>query len=59
MTAKLAIRRAKDGHPLFNLVPPKGRTILSSEMYESAAAMENGITSVKKHAPVAKVEDLP
>jgi uncharacterized protein YegP (UPF0339 family) len=29
-----------------------------SEMYESARVMENGIASVMKIAPAAKVEDL-
>lgn len=40
----------------FNLKAGNGQVIGTSEMYESAAAMENGITSVKKNAPEASVE---
>jgi uncharacterized protein YegP (UPF0339 family) len=35
-----------------------GEPIERSETYSSNAAMENGITSVKSHAPMATVEDL-
>lgn len=50
-------KTAKSGQPYFVLRASNGRTIGQSEMYNSAAAMENGIDSVKKNAPGAKVED--
>lgn len=41
----------------FNLKAGNSQIIGSSEMYESAAGMENGIESVKKNAPDATVEE--
>ena len=38
-----------DNKPYFNLTSPVGQVIGKSEMYESAAGMENGIESVKKN----------
>ena len=50
---------AKNGNPYFNLKASNGQIIGSSEMYESVAARDNGIESVKKNAPEADVkEDL-
>ncbi|ESU28356.1 hypothetical protein FLJC2902T_17070 [Flavobacterium limnosediminis JC2902] len=50
---------SKNGKPYFNLKATNGQTIGTSEMYESVAARENGIESVKKNAPDAEVkEDL-
>ena len=50
---------AKNGKPYFNLKAANGQTIGTSEMYESVAARENGIESVKKNAAEAGVkEDL-
>lgn len=46
------------GDPFFVLTAPNGQTIGKSEMYSSAAAMENGIESVKTNAPDATVDDL-
>ncbi|MHB8137334.1 MAG: YegP family protein [Smithellaceae bacterium] len=43
--------------PYFVLKATNGQTIGKSEMYKTAAAMENGITSVKTNAPDAKVAD--
>jgi len=43
--------------PYFNLKAINGQIIGSSEMYESTAAMENGISSVKSNAPDASIED--
>ncbi len=48
---------AKDGSPYFNLKAANGQVIGKSEMYSSASAMENGISSVKKNAPEAGVEE--
>ena len=50
---------SKNGKPYFKLKATNGQTIGTSEMYESVAARENGIESVKKNAPGAEVkEDL-
>jgi Uncharacterized conserved protein len=48
---------AKNGSPYFVLKAGNGEIIGKSEMYSSAAAMENGIASVKKNAPDAAVDD--
>jgi hypothetical protein len=47
---------AKDGSFYFNLKAKNGQVIGKSEMYTTAAAMENGIASVGKNAPDASVE---
>lgn len=49
---------SQSGNPYFNLKASNGQVIGTSEMYSSFSAMENGITSVKKNAPGATVEDL-
>ncbi|GGG88160.1 UPF0339 protein [Polaribacter pacificus] len=49
---------AKDGSPYFNLKSSNGQVIGNSEMYSNNAAMENGVASVKKNAPDAKVEEV-
>ncbi len=41
----------------FNLAAGNNQVIGTSEVYSSKAAMENGINSVKKNAPIAAVED--
>lgn len=46
------------GEPYFILKATNGQEIGRSEYYSSKTAMENGIESVKKNAPNAKVEDL-
>jgi hypothetical protein len=51
-------KTSKAGEPFFVLTATNGQTIGQSEMYSSAAAMENGIESVKKNAPEAKLKDL-
>jgi uncharacterized protein YegP (UPF0339 family) len=50
-------RTAKDGSPYFVLKAANGQIIGMSEMYSSQAACENGIESVKKHAPQAEIVD--
>lgn len=50
-------KTAKDGKPMFNLKATNGQVIGTSEQYESSASMENGIESVKKNAPEAKLDD--
>ncbi|HAF35350.1 MAG TPA: hypothetical protein DCG88_15300 [Sphingobacterium sp.] len=49
---------ATNGKYYFNLKATNGQIIGSSEMYESASGMENGIESVKKNAPDATVEEI-
>ncbi|WP_313530857.1 YegP family protein [Sphingobacterium multivorum] len=50
-------KTATNGKYYFNLKATNGQIIGSSEMYESASGMENGIESVKKNAPDATVEE--
>lgn len=48
----------KNGKHRFNLKASNGQVIGTSENYESTSARENGIASVGKNAPDARVEDL-
>jgi uncharacterized protein YegP (UPF0339 family) len=50
-------RLAKNDEPYFVLKAGNGEIIGKSEMYSSNAAMEKGIESVKKNAPVAVISD--
>jgi hypothetical protein len=50
-------KTAKDGSSYFNLTSTNGQVIGNSEMYSTAAAMENGVASVKSNASNAEVED--
>ncbi len=50
-------KKSKNGKSYFNLKAGNGQIIGTSEMYETEKAMENGIASVGKNAPGAKVED--
>ncbi len=49
---------AKNGKPYFNLKASNGQVIGASQMYASAASMENGIKSVGKNAPGASVVEV-
>lgn len=51
-------KTAKDGSPFFDLKSSNHEIIGNSEMYKSVASMENGIASVAKNAPGARVVDL-
>lgn len=51
-------RESKKGEPFFVLLAGNKQVIGQSQMYSSAASMENGIGSVKKNGPSATVEDL-
>ncbi|KKO91507.1 MULTISPECIES: YegP family protein [Sphingobacterium] len=51
-------KTSTNGKYYFNLKASNGQIIGSSEMYESASGMENGIESVKKNAPEATVEEI-
>ncbi|MPM83056.1 hypothetical protein SDC9_130119 [bioreactor metagenome] len=48
---------AKNGKFYFNLKAVNGQVIGNSEIYESEAARENGIKSVKTNASDAEVAD--
>ena len=48
---------SKADEPYFVLSATNGQVIGQSEMYSSAAAMENGIRSVMANAPIATVKD--
>ena len=51
MAGKFEIKKSTNGKYHFNLKAGNGQIILSSEMYETKSACENGIESVKKNAP--------
>ena len=51
-------RETKSGGYMFNLKASNGQVIGTSESYTSASARDNGIESVKRNAPDARVEDL-
>ena len=51
-------KESNSGKPMFNLKATNGQVIGTSELYESTAARDNGIESVKKNAPGARTEDL-
>ncbi len=46
-------KESSNGKSYFNLTASNGQIIGKSEMYESAAARDNGIESVKSNAPGA------
>ncbi|MDD9922624.1 MAG: YegP family protein [Boseongicola sp.] len=50
-------RETKTGKARFNLKAANGQVIGTSESYESTKARENGIASVAKNAPGAKIDD--
>ena len=54
--SKFVIRKVESGVK-FDLKAANGQTILTSEVYESEAACNQGVASVRKNAPIAKVED--
>jgi len=51
-------KESKNNKWFFNLRASNGQVIGTSEMYESEKNRDNGIASVKKNAPDAKVDDL-
>jgi uncharacterized protein YegP (UPF0339 family) len=51
-------RKESKGKFMFNLKATNGQVIGTSERYETEKSMENGIESVRKNAPGAKIEDL-
>ena len=55
--ARFERKVSANGKPFFNLNATNGQSIGNSEMYESEAARDNGIESVKKNAPDAEVTE--
>ena len=55
--ARYERRETTSGKPRFNLKASNGQVIGTSESYNSTASRENGIKSVMKNAPDAKLED--
>jgi len=56
--ARFERKESKSGKPMFNLLAANHQVIGTSELYESVAARDNGIESVKKNAPEADVVDM-
>lgn len=54
--SRFVIRNVNSGVK-FDLRATNGQTIATSEVYDSTAACLKGIESVRKNAPVARVED--
>jgi uncharacterized protein YegP (UPF0339 family) len=50
-------RASTAGNPYFVLKAGNGEVIGHSEMYSSASARENGISSVKQNGPTADIRD--
>ncbi|MCF6253155.1 MAG: YegP family protein [Thiomicrorhabdus sp.] len=51
-------KETKAGKYMFNLKAGNNQVIGTSESYEAATSRDNGIESIKKHAPDAAVVDL-
>jgi uncharacterized protein YegP (UPF0339 family) len=58
MAAKFKISEDKAGKFRFHLKAANGEIIAASQGYDTKASAENGIESVKRNAPAAKVVDL-
>ena len=57
MAAKFELYKDAKGEFRWRLVAPNGQTIAVGEGYKSKDGAKNGIDSVKKNAPKAKIED--
>ena len=57
MAGKFVLKKTAAGKYHFVLKAGNGETIATSETYNSKAAAKNGIESVQKNAPAAKVDD--
>lgn len=55
---RFEIKTASDGRKYFVLNASNGQVIGQSQMYKSESGLKNGIASVAKNAPGAKVKDL-
>lgn len=52
MAGKFEKKQAKDGQWMFNLKAGNGEIILTSELYTTKAACDNGIASVQTNSPL-------
>ena len=57
MAGKFVLKKGSTGKFHFNLVASNGQVIATSEAYEGKSAALNGIESVQKNAPDAKIDD--
>lgn len=57
MAAKFQLYKDAKGEFRFKLIAANGETIAVSEGYKTKTSAQNGIESVKKNAPTAKIED--
>jgi hypothetical protein len=57
MESKFVIFKDTAGQYRFRLVAPNGEIIAASEGYSTKQACLDGIASVRKYAPIARVED--
>jgi len=57
MSAKFELYKDAKGEFRWRLIAPNGQTIAVGEGYKSKDGAKNGIDSVKKNAPKAKIED--
>ena len=57
MAAKFVLKKNNSGNYHFNLQAGNGQVIATSEVYNSKAAAENGIESVRKNASNAELVD--
>jgi uncharacterized protein len=58
MAGKFEVKKDKRGEYRFHLKAGNGEIIATSEGYKTKASALNGIESVQKNAPGAKVVDL-
>jgi len=57
MAAKFELYKDAKGEFRWRLIATNGQTIAVGEGYKSKDGAKNGIDSVKKNAPKAKIED--
>jgi uncharacterized protein YegP (UPF0339 family) len=57
MAGKFEIYKDAKGEFRWRLIAPNGQIIASGEGYKSKDGAKDGIASVKKNAPKAKIED--
>ena len=56
--ARFVKKKQRNGKFMFTLMATNGRTIGVSEAYDTEKACDNGMKSVAKNAPAAKLVDL-
>ena len=54
---KFEVKTAKDGREYFCLKATNGQIIGQSQMYKTSSGCKNGIASVQRNAPDARVEE--